>query len=303
LMFHHFFGGAHPNGQGAITAEQFAKILEYAGPTRILSPDLWLEKLEAGRLSPHDLCLTFDDALKCQMDIALPVLEAYNLKAFWFVYSGIFQGSADNLEIYRHYRTVAFSDVDAFYDAFFECFKKQYGADQFQLTISDFENTNHLREFSYYTDNDRLFRYIRDLVLKQEKYYRLMDTMIDNDDTYSRANASETLWLTEPDLQLLHQRGHEIGLHSYSHPTLLSALPENMQRREYESNAQHLEALLGSNRKSMAHPCGSYDRRTLTILRELGVKAGFNSSMTVSNDPLSIPRQDHSYMAMALGLR
>ena len=26
--------------------------------------------------------------LKCQYDIALPILDKYNLKAFWFIYTG-----------------------------------------------------------------------------------------------------------------------------------------------------------------------------------------------------------------------
>ena len=33
-------------------------------------------------LEDTDVCITFDDNLKCQYEIALPVLDKYSLKAF-----------------------------------------------------------------------------------------------------------------------------------------------------------------------------------------------------------------------------
>ena len=53
---------------------------------RILNADEWIEKSKNKRLSNKDLCITFDDNLKSQYDIAIPVLKKYNLKAFFFIY-------------------------------------------------------------------------------------------------------------------------------------------------------------------------------------------------------------------------
>ena len=36
--------------------------------------------------------VTFDDNLKCQYDIALPILDKYSLKAFWFIYTSPLDG-------------------------------------------------------------------------------------------------------------------------------------------------------------------------------------------------------------------
>src|SRR2546426_12241772 len=80
LMFHHFHGGSHAGSQGSISLNDFERILALVDVDRILTPSAWLEKLDANRLGPHDLCLTFDDALLCQFEIALPVLEKYRLK-------------------------------------------------------------------------------------------------------------------------------------------------------------------------------------------------------------------------------
>ena len=85
LMFHHFVGGRHPAGQGAITAETFDALLDHAGRERIISADEWMWKVKRQRLAERDLCVTFDDGLACQFDIALPVLRARKIEAFWFV--------------------------------------------------------------------------------------------------------------------------------------------------------------------------------------------------------------------------
>ena len=82
ITFHHFHDDKHYKGQGSISQKEFERILIYIGVNRILSPEEWLHKLENKSLKKNDVCLTFDDGLRCQMDIALPVLESHNIKAF-----------------------------------------------------------------------------------------------------------------------------------------------------------------------------------------------------------------------------
>src|SRR5581483_28390 len=105
-------------GQGAISADQFADLLTALGPDRILPADAWIERTTTGRLRDGDLCLTFDDALRCQYDIALPVLKQFGLTAFWFIYSSVFEGRIEPLEVFRYFRTVAFPEIGDFYRAF-----------------------------------------------------------------------------------------------------------------------------------------------------------------------------------------
>ena len=108
IMFHHFHDEKHPRGQGSISGDDLDRLLKYIGIQRFLSPAEWLEKLEKNQLQEKEVCLTFDDGLLCQMEVALPVLEQYHLQAFWFVYSGVFEGNLENLEIYRLFRTKFF---------------------------------------------------------------------------------------------------------------------------------------------------------------------------------------------------
>ena len=63
--------------------------------------------------------MTVDDAIKCKIDFALPVLEDLNIKSFFLVYNSIFEGYPDNLEFFRYFRINYFSNIDTFYECFY----------------------------------------------------------------------------------------------------------------------------------------------------------------------------------------
>ena len=46
--------------------------------------------------------------------------------------------------------------------------------------------------------------------------------------------------LGKDELLKIHENGHVIGLHSYSHPTQMSKLPADQQLNEYQQNLTHL---------------------------------------------------------------
>lgn len=114
-MVHHFYDENHCRGQGAISSQQFADIIDFLGRDRILPATEWMGRYKKKVLRDDELCITFDDVLLCQYDIALPVLEDYSLTAFWFVYSSILADGIEMLEMYRKFRTMCFEDVEDFY--------------------------------------------------------------------------------------------------------------------------------------------------------------------------------------------
>ena len=151
VMFHHFKGDGHADGQGAITGEQLADMLDWLGVGRFLSPQDWTERALAGRLGPDDLCLTFDDALLCQYEIAAPVLKAYGLTGFWFVYSAVLEGRPERLELYRHFRSTRFADVDGFYGAFQARLEQsEYGVGA-RAALKNFMTARYLDQFEFYS--------------------------------------------------------------------------------------------------------------------------------------------------------
>ena len=88
IMFHHFHGKGHAKTLGSIGEEQFRKILKYLRKKyNLISADNFTDKVIKQKLSSNDICLTFDDTLKCQYDIAYPILKEEKLNAFYFIYS------------------------------------------------------------------------------------------------------------------------------------------------------------------------------------------------------------------------
>ena len=78
-MFHHFHDGKqHVKSQGSITKEDLVKIIKFIGRKNILDAEIFREKLINNNLKENQVCFTFDDGIKSQIDIALPILEEYS---------------------------------------------------------------------------------------------------------------------------------------------------------------------------------------------------------------------------------
>lgn len=303
IMMHHFWDDRHPRGQGAISGDEFGRMLEWLNPDRILPAAEWMERAEQGTLRPNDLCLTFDDALRCQYDIAVPVLKKYGLTAFWFVYSSVFQGGVEPLEVFRYFRTVAFPDIEAFYRAFDAAVLDSSYADLVQKADSVTDYYRHLAEFEHYTLTDRRFRYLRDYILGATAYNTVMWQMIRQSGWESRI-PPDLLWMNDASLIELASDGHVIGLHSFSHPMALADLSVEEQRLEYARNVAHLQTCLGDLPVAMSHPCNSYNADTLRILRDMNIRIGFRSNMARPDlGLLEMPRRDHANVMTEMNLR
>lgn len=293
VMFHHFWNDVHMYGQGAITSTEFEDIIKYLGPERILKPREWISKHKSGTLSKHDLCITFDDALKCQYDIAKPVLDKYNIKAFFFVYSSPLNGNVVPLEIYRHFRHSCFSSINDFYEVFFKTIDLTEYKDKVNKALVNFDVKEYLSGFDFYTEADRKFRFIRDSALGQDLYNEIMEEMI-RGHNIDKNELLKLLWMSEGDVKTLADEGHEIGLHSYDHPTCLMKLSFQKQREQYQNNKIHLENLLNIKITSMSHPCNSYSSKTIDILKDLNIEIGFRANMAEGFPGIyELPREDH----------
>jgi len=302
-MFHHFHDdGIHTKGQGSIDKDDFYKLIKFIGKENILDADVFFEKLKNNQLKNKEVCLTFDDAIKCQIDIALPVLEELKIKSFFFVYTSMFEGKPDNLEFFRYFRMNYFNSVDEFYDNFYKILDKDLK--------SFFEkNTNRIKEtknkFPHYSIEDIKFRLVRDFFLTKDQYENVMFSMFE-EKQFNYQDFSKKLFFQKNDLEKLNNLGHLIGLHSHSHPTLMEKLSYDEQKKEYEKCLYSVSKILDIPKneiKYMSHPCGSYNKDTLEVLKEHGIELGFKQIMTieeekgmkkVNNSSLEIARNDHA---------
>lgn len=278
LMFHHFHGGRHYEGQGSLSQKNFEDILQFVGFDRILDPQEWVRRLDGGQLKEGDVCISLDDSLLCQFDIALPVLEKYNLKAFWFIYSSVFQGGLGKFEIYRVFRSKFFKNIDNFYSVFFEkVFQSEFGNKAREVT-KEFDIKEYNKIYPFYSFNDTRFRFIRDRAMNPQEFETIMDVIIADYGT-GLAELSNGLWMSNENLMHLSERGHIVGLHSYSHPTAFASLPRHEQWKEYSMNYDHIKKVCGKTPVAIAHPVNSYNDDTFRVLNRLGVSCGFRSNM------------------------
>lgn len=300
IMFHHFHGGKHASdGNGSVSASDLSTLIREIGRGNFLSAGEWIQEfLENGR-APEKFFLTFDDGLLSQFDVALPVLEDWKLSAFWFIYSSPFEGKPADIEIFRKFKYSCFSGIDSYHALFFakipEVVDKSSASQGFRIFL-----TNYQSVFPFYSEAEILYRYIRDRVLSVSAYselvYSLMESM-----GVDREELALDIWMDSKMLETLGTAGHELGLHSYTHPTSIAQRPRANQNEEFQRNFNHLTGL-GGKVISAAHPCNSYSTETLEILLGLGIKFGFrsnNSNVGVLSEPrsnLEFPRTDISLL-------
>ena len=303
IMFHHFHDGKiHKKGQGSISKDEFCKLINFIGRSNILDANIFFEKFKDKKLKPREVCFTFDDSIKCQIDIALPVLEDFKIKSFFFTYTSLFEKKPDNLEVFRYFRMNYFKNIDEFYINFYLFLEKD-------LSIFFKNNENFIKvkkkKFPYYSVEDIKFRLVRDLLINKSEYEKVMLDMM-KEKKFNPEKFYSSLFFSKKDIINLDKLGHSIGLHSHNHPILIEKLSYEKQKTEYEKCKHIISNILNkpkSDIKFMSHPCGSYSQETLRILKELDIELGFKQIMTVepekgmkkiNNSPLELARQDHS---------
>jgi len=303
IMFHHFHDdGIHTKGQGSIDKDDFYKMINFIGRNNILDADIFFEKFKNNKLKEKEVCLTFDDGIKCQIDVALPILEELKIKSFFFVYTSMFEEKPDNLEIFRYFRMNYFNNVDEFYNSFYQVLDKD-------LKTFFEDNNDKIKatkiKFPHYSIEDIKFRLVRDIFLTKSQYEETMLLMF-NEKQFNYKDFFKKLFFQKDDLKTLDSLGHLVGLHSHNHPTLLEKLNYDEQKDEYEKCLSSISNILDKPKneiKYMSHPCGSYNKDTFEILKELGIELGFKQIMTIepekgmkkiNNSFLEIARQDHA---------
>ena len=302
-MFHHFHDDKlHKRGQGSINKDGFYKLVKFIGRRNIIGAEEFFNRFKENKLKPKDVCFTFDDGIRCQYDVALPVLEDLNIKSFFFVYSSLLNENPDMLEVYRYFRMNFFDDINDFYNQFFKNLDKDlslFFKDKDKI-IDDFKE-----KYPFYSINDIKFRLVRDRLLTSEEYKTNMFRMFD-EKNFNHKKFYEILFLNSKHLKKIKELGHLIGLHSHTHPTLLERLSYDEQLNQYQNNISILSDVIKINKtdiKYMSHPNGSYNKDTIKILTELGIELGFKQIMTIepekgmtkiNNSFLEIARQDHA---------
>ena len=294
IMFHHFHSSNIPKNQGSISEKTFEYIIDYLIKNfNLLDAEIFNEKASNNALEKKDICLTFDDALLCQYDIALPILEKKGIQAYFFIYTSIFSNKPDNLEIFSFFRNNYYNNIDEFYENFFTFFNINHPK-LYEESFKFVKSSGYLSNFKFYSVNDRLFRYLRDNILTKDLYKDYMFKLMLEKNAKIKDIAPK-LWINKEQLLNIKNKNHIIGLHSHNHPTMIHKLSYKKQQKEYDENYEYLLKNLSYKPSSVSHPCGNYNKITLDILNNKGITVGFRSNMHKLNNitRLEIPREDH----------
>lgn len=297
VIFHYFWNDEIRQTQGAINERQFRKIIDKCSrECSLLCAEDYYQKAISGKLCEKDVCLTFDDGLSCQYEVAEPILREIGLTAFFFVYTSPMEGVAEKIEIYRAFRN-SYPSIDEFYSDFFDYMVKDGKREDIDYTsmLNTSEAKSYYKDYDYYSDDDRLFRYARDVLLK-EKYDDLINNMMHRN-KFDIANESKAIWISREDLKRLRSRGNIIGLHSHTHPTALSDFKYEEKLHEYNTNKTFLNGIVDEV-YTASYPCDSYDKDSRKVLEELGIKIAFIARMKEKDDKdmMRIARIDASYL-------
>ena len=129
IMFHNFHDNKfYKKNIGTISSKHLEKIIKFIGPKNISNPDKIYNNFDHKLKKIPKVFFTFDDGLKCHMDIVLPVLQKYNIKAFFFIFTNHFENS-NTIETMRFFRENIYKNINLFYKDFFNETKKLKKAD------------------------------------------------------------------------------------------------------------------------------------------------------------------------------
>jgi len=278
VMFHRFYGPNLPKYRGALNAEDLESLILQIGASRILEPKEWLFRLANNTLKKYHVCLTFDDCLKSQILVAVPVLKKYNLSAFFFIHSLTFFNEMDLNEVFSNIISTKFNNIMSFmteFESYLKLDNSIFTEDQYLEFRDSMKKT-----YSFYSESYLKYIYLRNKYFTNiqfndhmKKFFTKKNFMNDID--------PEMIWMNESDLLSLIDSRNIIGLHSYSHHINFKNLSYDEQLIEYKKNISHLEALSGYKITSASHPLGSYNSDTLNILKDLGIECAFRSSNTI----------------------
>ncbi len=311
----HFIGDYSncPVSIPAVSVERVHSLIRQLSRTHepIGATDLARHFREGHPLPDRCFHLTFDDGIRDHVTAVLPILEQYGLQGSFFVPGSIFveDGRLPLLERQR-FLQYAFGSYHAFLDSFVtavagEC--EGFRREDIEPSLQNIARIGgYLSQFSFYTDEERFYRYLRDKVLPPEDFARVIDAMFARRFESDR-EIFERYYLSRADLRKLHESGMAIGGHGHLHQHLPRLAD---QRSDILKGLDILEAIIGERPTSFCYPFGTYDRATVAIMRDIGMTHAFTTGAKVADlaicGPYEITRidiGDWDGLASANGLR
>lgn len=257
--------------------------------TFISQQDL-LDALEGKKPLPEYSCLiTFDDALRCQYEKALPILDEMAVPALFFVNSAPLLEKCP-LFVHQIHWCRALLSPEEFLEKFKEYYKKLSGQ---SLDLTTLNMTSEMIKgyYPYDTPSEGYLKYLLTRPTIERKLRENIISAIFGNLVKDSAEFCKNFYLTEGQIKELHKR-FSLGLHTATHQPLSSLSGEDL-KREIGGNLKDLLKIVGASSGicSISYPYGTSDsvsRKVLDEVKKTGLRLGFTMEQ-VFNDSLEQP--------------
>lgn len=270
LVYHRVLPRSHYYQPNEATKAEFEWQMRLLSRSfKVLPLDEAVQLQQEGALPAGAACITFDDGYRDNLQLALPVLCKYGLKATFFIASG-FTG-----------------DGIMFCDLIRECLRDT------RRTELDLEFLGEQKKLPLETEADR-FKAIATITNKI-KYADLITRAqwLHTLETETGVRAPRDLMMSEEDLHTLTREKMTIGGHTVNHP-ILNAIQDFTAKQEIEDNRAYLQNLLQKSVDLFAYPNGKsgvdFGDQHVNMVANAGYKAAVTTDHGVSTPATDIYR-------------
>lgn len=268
-------------------AEQLTFLSEHAKP---LSHRELLERVDAQQdFTEPCFTLTFDDGFRQHYSNALPVLKRFGLEgSFYIPTKPLHEQSLHILEKQRLCQYNLFDDYRDFLEAFYESLRAVLASDKHALAAPTQKNiqarANYLAQHPFYSNEERFYRYLRDEILNQDEFNRVIHALFAQH--YDESEAVNQYCLGNRELAELISAGMHIGGHSHSHPHL-DKLDNEAGFEEISTGLKLLEEQTRQKIQSFSYPFGSYNNENVRQLQKCGIRYAYTTGNRTCVSPAS----------------
>ena len=243
--------------------------------------------------------LTFDDGFKQHFNNVYPILKHYNLEGSFFIPTmPLIEQKTHFLEKQRVVQYATFEHYSDFLQIFWqECEKKlPKQLRKYTPTKYNIANMSYLRQFTFYTDEERYFRFLRDKIIPKEILHDVID-IIFYDRFKNEKNFIKQYYLTPQEIKSMANGGMNIGAHSHSHPYLTKIGNKDMQQEILQS-FDYLEKMVQTKIESFSYPYGIYNEEVIEFMKTTNALYSYTTAYciktTLEQARYTIPRIDAS---------
>ena len=222
---------------------------------------------------------TFDDCLKSQFYIAMPILNRFNQKGIFFMNTFQLENKFNYHEISKFFIKNYYKSIENFSKDFLSYLDTNFIFKKNEIkkikTKSPFYNASEIKIRIVRSKNISLYNKIlkKMFLLKKFNYKKFQKNIY--------MNKREIITLSKK---------HLIGLHTHSHPFNFEQLNKKKQFYEINKNKKILEKLIKNKIYLISYPVGRYNQNTLKILKYLKIFYGFKNNSLFETSSLKIPR-------------